>query len=555
MPVGHCIHQESSNQEIYWMIDQNHAAMKKAFFIITMLLAIAEMAMAQQWELDFGDQNDINQHSRIDAGVIDANEDAVLIGRFGRRKDWNTQLIKVHPDGSYERHVCEDLPKMLLTHDIVQLGNGNYFTVAQFQPDTTMINNGGSELWVIIFDGNLELVDTKVYTQNSLELISWPCLLYDNGQVIACGAWRERPSWRFPYMYRFDENGDTLACRYVMPEHNIENPEFRLNSFKCHNILKNPSGNGYVFLCNGPGGGIGTALYDDNFQYIKAYRYILGSPGMEDMESYALGDRGYSDYFLSDDRLLFFGARGPWKQGGDEYQLTIGDLDLSWTVGPGLHDYNLDCGRVNHFEMGFLHEEGRNEEPSGYGCKCMATVNDTTIYGCYMTWYYLGENTQTGLCLFDRDMEILGGRFFDEDEYYKYWPQFVLAYPDGDCLLVMDGGEFLSPYAASKVMKLTREEMNPIPTSVKEMPVTEIQGIAYPNPAKDVLNIDLSGVENIDGCRISITDALGRPCLDRFIRGEGNVLTVGVSGLKAGVYGYRVYKLENELLNGKFIKE
>ena len=34
MPVGHCIHQESSNQEIYWMIDQNHAAMKKAFFII-----------------------------------------------------------------------------------------------------------------------------------------------------------------------------------------------------------------------------------------------------------------------------------------------------------------------------------------------------------------------------------------------------------------------------------------------------------------------------------------------------------------------------------------
>lgn len=54
-------------------------------------------------------------------------------------------------------------------------------------------------------------------------------------------------------------------------------------------------------------------------------------------------------------------------------------------------------------------------------------------------------------------------------------------------------------------MKLTREEMNPIPTSVKEMPVAEIQGKAYPNPARDVLNIDLSGVENINGCRISIT--------------------------------------------------
>ena len=119
----------------------------------------------------------------------------------------------------------------------------------------------------------------------------------------------------------------------------------------------------------------------------------------------------------------------------------------------------------------------------------------------------------------------------------------------------MDGGEALSPYAASKVLRLTREEMNPIPASVKEMPVTEIQGKAYPNPAKDVLNIDLSGVENIDGCRISITDALGRPCVDRFIRGEGNVLTVGVSGLKAGVYFYRVYNAEKELLTGKWIKQ
>jgi hypothetical protein len=113
----------------------------------------------------------------------------------------------------------------------------------------------------------------------------------------------------------------------------------------------------------------------------------------------------------------------------------------------------------------------------------------------------------------------------------------------------------MSSYSASKVMKLTREEMNPIPTSVKEMPVTEIQGLAYPNPAKVVLNIDLSGVENIDGCRISITDALGRPCVDRFIRGEGNVLTIGVSGLKAGVYFYRVYNAEKEMIGGKFVKE
>ena len=113
----------------------------------------------------------------------------------------------------------------------------------------------------------------------------------------------------------------------------------------------------------------------------------------------------------------------------------------------------------------------------------------------------------------------------------------------------------MSSYSASKVMKLTREEMNPIPTAIKELPVAEMQGMAYPNPARDELNIDISGLASLEGCRISITDALGRPCLDRFIRGEGNVLTVGVSGLKAGVYVYRVYDAEKELLSGKWIKE
>ena len=119
----------------------------KQFLMLCCLMVMAAWAYGQQWELDFGDQNDINQHSRIDMGMIDANEDAVLIGRFGRRRDWNTQLIKVHPDGSYERRVCEDLPKRLFMKDLVQLDNGNYFTVAFLQQDTTAYYYGGSELW------------------------------------------------------------------------------------------------------------------------------------------------------------------------------------------------------------------------------------------------------------------------------------------------------------------------------------------------------------------------------------------------------------------------
>ncbi|MBR4793881.1 MAG: T9SS type A sorting domain-containing protein [Bacteroidaceae bacterium] len=513
--------------------------MKKG--LITLLfVAIAITAMAQQWELDFGNQNDINQHSRIDAGMIDANEDAVLIGRFGRRRDWNTQLIKVHPDGSYERHVCEDLPKMLLFKDVVQLKNGNYFTVATRIQDTTIINYGGNELWAIVFNSNLDLLATQIYTHGTLELINSPrLLLEDDGNVVACGEWYETLYWYFPYMYRFNENADTLACRYEKPENYVYNdPIFQMHDFQCYKIFKNLMEDGYIFLCDH--GGLGAVFYDENFQYKKAYRYGTSS------YIFALGDRGYSDYLLSDNSMLVFGTRYPEDDDINNYHLCLADLDLGGSK-------ERANGIVNRFVTNFHHEENRHEEQSQG--KSMATVNDTTMYGCYYTWYNSGENVQAGLCLFDRDMEILGGRFFDEDEYYKFGPQFVLPYSDGGCLLVMDGGEYLSVYKASKVMKLTREEMNPIPTSVKEMPLVEIQGKVYPNPAHDELNIDISGLTGHEGCRISITDALGRPCVDRFIRGEGNVLTMGISGLKTGVYGYRVYNTDNELLKGKFIKE
>ena len=52
------------------------------------LLLMAGVTMhAQQWEIDFGDPTDINQDSRIYSGIIDSNGDAVLVGRFVRRRD------------------------------------------------------------------------------------------------------------------------------------------------------------------------------------------------------------------------------------------------------------------------------------------------------------------------------------------------------------------------------------------------------------------------------------------------------------------------------------
>lgn len=359
--------------------------------------------------MDFGDLNEVNQYSVIDAGVIDAKGDAILIGTYGRIYNWQTQLIKVHPDGSYERRVCEDLPRMLLMTDVVLLDNGNYFTVGAAALDSMNSVYGGRELWTIVFDSNLDTVMTKVYSQDTLNRICWPkLLLEDDGNVVAIGHYYELIQNRdyyksHPYMYRFDENCDTQACRYVMPEQSYDDPEYRLDQFECYSILKNPVRDGYVLLCPSRYGSIGTVLYDRNFQYEKQYAYIL-NVGASNVNGYA--DAGYSDYFLSDDRLLFFGTQYPWNSLGiEEWFLTIGDLDLNKSVGPTGGDY----GKINHYELGFLNEEGRNEAVVS-GAKTMATVNDITMYGCYYTDYCTYCPSQPGVSLFDRDMEILGVR-------------------------------------------------------------------------------------------------------------------------------------------------
>lgn len=102
---------------------------------------------------------------------------------------------------------------------------------------------------------------------------------------------------------------------------------------------------------------------------------------------------------------------------------------------------------------------------------------------------------------------------------------------------------------------MNREDFNPIPCSVKEVPQEALQASAFPNPAKDELHIDISGLPENKEHRIQITDALGHVCMSRIIRGSGNLLTVGVASLKPGVYAYTIYDTENEIVRNKFVKE
>ena len=186
----------------------------------------------------------------------------------------------------------------------------------------------------------------------------------------------------------------------------------------------------------------------------------------------------------------------------------------------------------------------------------MAYYNDTTIYGAIDCQWYLEGPSITRICLVDTEMEVLGLKEITTEASDYYFPGSILSTPDGGCIIsVMEYHAFGENHYHGKIIKLSREDFNPIPCSVKEMPEKAIKAMAYPNPAKDELNIDISGLPGHNEHRIQITDALGHIYLDRVIHGEGNVLTVEVSSLKSGIYIYSIYNAEKEIVRNKFIKE
>ena len=100
---------------------------------------------------------------------------------------------------------------------------------------------------------------------------------------------------------------------------------------------------------------------------------------------------------------------------------------------------------------------------------------------------------------------------------------------------------------------MSREDFNPIPCSVSKIPKEQLEALAFPNPASDEIHFDISKLPV--GKEHRISDAMGRTVMSRIIRGEGNVLSVGISSLSPGVYMYQISNAESEIVSGKFVKE
>lgn len=495
--------------------------MKKLIFSFAFLMALQASLQAQQWEIDYSNGESYIAYVN---GILDTEGNGIMVGGCGPvYPDCHPIVMHVESDGTHFEREYEGFDGLILT-DVVQLPNGNYFAAGVASEEAVV---------AMVLDANLGIVADKRYekTETALSLHGGRLLLDKDGTVVMTGGARYPAIYGSyftrPYLYRFDENADTIRCRYVMPE--APHPEYYLQEFECHQILKNPQDNGLIFMGRGQNGLPSLICYDRDFNYID-------NIWMEN-DHMLLFTQYSTCCWLSDDDLLVFGTLRPY----DAQSRTIGLLDVKLSGGVP----RLDTIRIEPV-LPFRTASGKYNSAT--------FVNDTTIYGSYRSSESMYGPYFPSVCLFNKDMEVLGNKVFLDEEYTNQPSHFILPQNDGGCIIVTFF-TLSNQKSQGKLIKMNREDFNPIPCDVNEVTQEAIKVLAYPNPAKDELNIDITGLLDDQQYRFRICDVLGRVYMDRIIHKKSNSINVSTSSLNPGIYQYSIYNSQTKLINGKFVKK
>ena len=421
----------------------------------------------------------------------------------------------------------------MVLQTLTPLDDGGYFVSGRIMNNRP---NDSGELKIMILDEDLNVVNERTIQvmEGFLGLTDGAAVMDDDGTIVLLKtARREMPNYQGGYesrgaLFRFSQSGDSLNCRYLLAD--PPDPICYIHQIQYQKLMNDPYSDQIIAVCAGQGG-LQSLLYFD-YDFNLTNDFFIDDISITGLTSWMYVSDPYVGYWYNANEMLLV---------ADQQDTVVHNKP------------HLLIGKMNR--EGEIIEKAEINKPDTlfYAYGGMAYANDSTVYvstrchtESWMPPYY------PCVYLVNTGLEILGKvELWDELDYH---PRVIFPTNDGGCVFCIKGDSwYVEPTV--KIIRFSREDFNPIPCSVKEVPQETIKAMAYPNPAKDELNIDISGFTSLEGCRISITDALGRPCMDRFIRGEGNVLTLGVANLPVGVYTYQIYDKKKTLSSGKFVKE
>ena len=466
----------------------------KRFMMTCCLMVMAAMGYAQQWEIDFGDAS---TYTWLSQGITDREQNAIFFGKSGCDKtDCYPYFIRVDEEGNHQSYVLGDEQFHNLNKpSMVQMEDGNFFMVGDVEK---------SAIYAIVLDSDFNVLSFKRYDkpEDAHSMVGGHLVLDYDGTVVLAGSCNYETGngvWGRHYFCRFDNQADTIASRFYTPE---TQPGILAYEYELDQLLLNPHG-GFVLLGAGINGTRSILRFDNDFNYMGGNQLYANRRQFSD---------AYSDHWLPNDQLLVMGR--------------VASFDDPYFESIGLAKLGLD-GTMESIERFYCNRDTMLLTQN----RCMAYYNDTTIYGAIDCKWYLEGPSITRVCLVDTEMEVIGLKEITTEASDYYAPGSILSTPDGGCIIsVMEYHAFGENYYHGKIIKLSREDFNPIPCSVEELPQEAIKALVYPNPAKEKVTID-----GIEAAEVQVYNGLGQ-----LVKTVRNSNEIKISDLTEGVYLLRI---------------
>ncbi len=458
--------------------------------------------------------------------AVDNYGNTIMVGRIGNVIEGtsNAFILKVHPNGSYQSMLFEKQDTLTFLSSINILDNGNYFVTGQYSIDGEL--NNADHFWVVIMDIDLEIITQKIYTVPEGYLGYWPnrVSLIDDDSNIAMVAEAVRQYTHYLVadfiMYKFNQQGDTLMSRLY----------HSWNDSWPHSLCPIPGTDSLMLIGRGSllNGAESMDFMDKNMNISHSI----------DLSAVRGGMRRGNNIWLSETEFLMVSDRIVDYDDKREYFFSVFRINTS-----GQYLYELELDRPDTLEYRAVRQ-------------AMVRANDSTIYVAGYQSYNMGWTTipsTSVIYLIDIDMNLIGRVNFGGDANYNLWG--VAATPDDGALVY--GTRYINAGSYARdihVWKYLREDFEII-TKVEHMPEALPPAKAWPNPARDEVNISLSAFAQGLNLRFRMYDAQGQKYVDKQISVSGNSLRTGIGPLPPGLYVYELEGSEGKKQSGKFVKE
>lgn len=509
--------------------------MKKGFVIIV-LLAILPAANAQEWSIHL---EEISRGSIQDLVPVDDGDFALGIGTI----NYDGYVVKIAENGEYIYRRIHLPGKKLVYYSAIELNNGNYMA---FGICDDSLNSGLQRyLKVNVFNDQLEDISSRTYCVdddifdgfvNSIGSCMKSIFTRRSSSLLAA-ALKDNSRYGLSVIrfYEFDEEGDIINM--------VDNPPEIAYGSNVEEICYEPHSNNLMVVVGGgyfpPNSGIpGIYVVDEELNIIAKQDFI----------------HIQGDLSSNTDNISEITCEGKWLD--NQYLLFDTEKYLHQRESFTYHSlYLLDSALNIHAELNLPPYDSCASAPNGTST---AYINDSTIFAftyCNNQMWSLNA-FQTNVILVDNHLNLLGRKVIREDDVL-YNPGPPLAFSDGGCLVPIysQNGTFYqgNPFFKAELMKFRREDIEITWDVVNEKPIELISSV-YPNPSRGIINI---AVENVfsEESQIQIYDAKGVKCLDGMVGKSGNLITLNIHNLDAGLYVYKVVSGNCELTSGKFIKE